>query len=300
MAEFYDYEDELIARRRAEPGRRPDLRPDRRRGGRRPARATTSCATSSSTSSSAASTRARASSPTRCGCSPSTPTSGSARARIPRARARGGRRGAPLRADHAVHRADHDRRGRAPRRHVPAGHDRAGLRLARQPRRRSSPTRFDITAERDRARACSRSAPASTTASGANLARAEMQEALAFLAERVERDRARRRARVRHAVRDLRPRDAAARLEMATRRLRRAAFQSASSPIGSRTALPEATSSTIAASAAARSGTSLFGVSSCATSWVVRPSGKRSSSGSGVVGWRLALSVGSRLAISTS
>ena len=55
-----------------------------------------------------------------------------------RARARGGRRGAPLRADHAVHGADHDQSGRASRGHVPGGHDRARVGLARQPRRRGA------------------------------------------------------------------------------------------------------------------------------------------------------------------
>ena len=47
----------------------------------------------------------------------------------------GDRGGAPLRADHAVHRADHDRRDRVPRRDVPAELDRARVRVAREPRR---------------------------------------------------------------------------------------------------------------------------------------------------------------------
>ena len=58
-----------------------------------------------------------------------------------RAGAGGGRRGRPLRADHAVHRADPDLGARVPRRHVPGRVGRAGVRLARQPRRhRRSPT----------------------------------------------------------------------------------------------------------------------------------------------------------------
>ena len=58
------------------------------------------------------------------------------RARPARSRARRGQRGAALRADHAVHGADHDRRGRASRGRVPGQHGRADLGLARQPRRR--------------------------------------------------------------------------------------------------------------------------------------------------------------------
>ena len=55
-----------------------------------------------------------------------------------RARAcEGGRRGAAaLRADHAVHRAHPARGGRVPRRDLPGGHDRDGLLVHRQPRRR--------------------------------------------------------------------------------------------------------------------------------------------------------------------
>ena len=48
----------------------------------------------------------------------------------------GGRRVAPLRADHTVHGADRDRRDRVPRRQLPGRVDRAGLRLARESRRR--------------------------------------------------------------------------------------------------------------------------------------------------------------------
>ena len=82
-----------------------------------------------------------------------------------RARARGGRRGAPLRADHAVHRADHDRRDRAPRRHVPGRARSCSSPPGTPTATGSRPDAFDITAERGRAPACSRSAPGSTTAS---------------------------------------------------------------------------------------------------------------------------------------
>ena len=60
---------------------------------------------------------------------------GAAQVQSPRPRLGGGRRGAAVRADHAVHRADPGRRGRAPGRDVPSGIDRARLGLAREPGR---------------------------------------------------------------------------------------------------------------------------------------------------------------------
>ena len=58
-----------------------------------------------------------------------------------RARAGGGRGAAPLRADHAVHRAPAARGGRVPRRDVPRRHGRDGLLVRGQPRRRGGRSR---------------------------------------------------------------------------------------------------------------------------------------------------------------
>ena len=125
----------------------------------------------------------------------------------PGAGAGGGRGGGALRADHAVHGAPAARGGRVPRRDVPRGDGGDGLRLHRQPRRRGRRRRTTSTSPPTAATPSrSRSAPASTTASGANLARAELQEALAFLPRAHARPGARRRARARLGPRDLRPR----------------------------------------------------------------------------------------------
>ena len=100
--------------------------------------------------------------------------------------AAGGRGGPALRADHAVHRADRARGRHLPRRDVPRGHGRARLRAHRQPRPGDlrEPDRFDITADRGSAKPLTFGAGPHYCL-GANLARAELQEALAFLAPRM-------------------------------------------------------------------------------------------------------------------
>ena len=93
---------------------------------------------------------------------------GAAGASEPELAPRGGRGGRALRADHAVHRADHARGRRVPRRHVPGGHDRDGR--APSPPTATASTAdaeaFDITADRDREQAAHVRRRASTTASG--------------------------------------------------------------------------------------------------------------------------------------
>ena len=86
------------------------------------------------------------------------------RSRRPGAARRRG--GAALRADHAADRARDGRADRGQRRDVPRGLGRRGLRVHRQPRRgRTARRRSSTSASRARPSGCSRSAPASTTAS---------------------------------------------------------------------------------------------------------------------------------------
>ena len=103
------------------------------------------------------------------------------------ARARRRRRGgAALRADHAVHRAHPDRGRRVPRRDVPEGHGRCSS--PRSPRNRDGVAdgdAFDLAAARDAGKPLTFGAGIHYCL-GANLARAELQEGLRFLAERVE------------------------------------------------------------------------------------------------------------------
>ena len=95
--------------------------------------------------------------------------------------ARGGG-GPALRADHAVHRPHRGGGAGLPRRRLPGRHRGDGLRVHRQPRPGSQPDVFDVAAERE-ARPLTFGAGIHYCL-GANLARAELQEALAFLARR--------------------------------------------------------------------------------------------------------------------
>ena len=85
--------------------------------------------------------------------------------RAPRAGAAGGGGGAPLRADHPVHRADHGRGRGVPRRDLPGGHGGDGLRLHRQPRRRGQPRTSSTSPPTARTPSRSPSARGCTTAS---------------------------------------------------------------------------------------------------------------------------------------
>ena len=102
------------------------------------------------------------------------------------ARAAGRRGGSALRAGCAVHDPGDARRRRVPGHHVPRRHGRVRLGVEREPRGGGRPDaeRFDITAERGAAKSLTFGA-GPHFCMGANLARAELQEGLAFLAPRM-------------------------------------------------------------------------------------------------------------------
>ena len=81
----------------------------------------------------------------------------------------------------------------------------------RDPEAFAGPDDFDITVERDKARTLTFGAGIHFCV-GRNLARAEIAEALRFLAERIEIARAGRRGRAAERERDLRRRDVAGRV----------------------------------------------------------------------------------------
>ena len=160
----------------------------------------------------------------RSGCSPNTRSSGGCWPSDPALAERGRRGGAALRADHAVHGAHPHRGGRLPRRDVPAGHGRDGLRVHRQPRprraggrlrRRRGADDFRHHRRRGAARGRSRSAPACTTASARTSRGWRCRRASCSSRERLHEPGAGRRARVRDRLRDLRPGRAARRFTSA-------------------------------------------------------------------------------------
>ena len=95
-----------------------------------------------------------------------------------------GRRDRPLRADHAVHGADRDGGRHLPRRDVPARHDRARVRADRQPGPGNLRAPGHVRYLRAGTRVLTFGAGPHYCL-GVNLARAEMQEALAYLAPRM-------------------------------------------------------------------------------------------------------------------
>ncbi len=210
------------------------------------------------------------------------------------------RRGAALRADHPVHGADHDGRGRAPRRHLPRRTRRAGVGLARQPRRHR-PDEFDITADRGGARVltfgagihyCVGRQPGPRRDAGGTGGPRRAGSAR----------RARRRAGVRHAVRDLRARVAAGSASSADAGAAQAgARHSASSPSGARVAAPRGHQLD-----QRRLGRARGPARRCRGSSAPPPPGwsarrrSASSSGAGVSGGGSRRASGSRLAIRTS
>ena len=253
VAEFYDYEDELIARAARPSGRRPDLRPDRGRGGGRPAQ------------------RRRAAQPR-----PQHPrrrrrhqpeparARGAAAGRTPRPvgaaarRTRTASRCPRSRRRCATSRSRRSRRGsRSTRSSIAASpsrrHGRARLGLARQPRG-VEPDGFDITAD-------------AAARAGADLRR--RHPLLRRRQPRPRRDaggaRLPRRARAFDRASTASPSSARPRGSTASERLPLAlelrasavGFQSASSPSGWRTATPVRRARSAPRSAAARSGASL-------------------------------------------
>ena len=100
-------------------------------------------------------------------------------------RGSGDRGSASLRADHPIHRPNRDRGDRVPRRGVCARNSRA-VSAWHANRSGGAPDSFDITVERPRSRVLTFGAGIHYCL-GANLARLEMQEAIGFLGERIKR-----------------------------------------------------------------------------------------------------------------